>query len=64
LSILKGGDDEEPEIKIESVIFLVDAGTEGFKGNIRVVTPGLSSCIDCNVELFPPEIKVSLFYVL
>ena len=30
------------------------------RGNIRVVTPGMSSCIDCNVELFPPEIRVPM----
>lgn len=70
---------EEPLLDPSSVVFLVDSGTEGFKGffffslslvdsshafvwpgNIRVVTPGISSCIDCNVELFPPEVKVPL----
>lgn len=56
-----GADDgDEQNVDPESVIFLVDTGTEGFKGNVRVVTPHFSSCIDCNVELFPPEVKVPL----
>lgn len=57
-----GDDDADTvqQVDPESVIFLVDSGTEGFKGNVRVVTPHFSSCIDCNVELFPPEVKVPL----
>lgn len=41
------GNDAEPLVDPGSVIFLVDSGTEGFKGNVRVITPGISSCIDC-----------------
>lgn len=52
--------DSDAVVDPSSVIFLVDSGTEGLRGNIRVVTPGQSSCIDCNVELFPPEVKVPL----
>ncbi len=55
---MAGGEESAPVVNPESVIFLVDSGTEGLRGNIRVVTPGMSSCIDCNVELFPPEVKV------
>ena len=66
---------EDAVLDMSSVIFLVDSGTEGFRGNIRVITPGIlsfvcfvpsskrqgmSSCIDCNVEMFPPEVKIPL----
>ena len=61
---MQGGDDEEeedePVVDPSSIIFMVDSGTEGLRGNIRVITPGMSSCIDCNVELFPPEIRVPI----
>jgi ubiquitin-activating enzyme E1 C len=57
---MEGGDESAAVVDPSSIIFLVDSGTEGLRGNIRVVTPGMSSCIDCNVELFPPEVKVPL----
>ncbi|CAG5983646.1 unnamed protein product [Menidia menidia] len=40
-----------------SVIPLIDGGTEGFKGNARVIFPGMSACIDCTLELYPPQIN-------
>lgn len=58
----EGADDQdaEPMLDVESVIFMIDSGTEGFKGNVRVIIPSQSSCIDCNAEMFPPEVKVPL----
>ncbi|KRT83758.1 hypothetical protein AMK59_3609, partial [Oryctes borbonicus] len=43
-----------------SIIPLVDGGTEGFKGNARVILPGLSACIDCTLDLYPPQITYPL----
>uniref|UniRef100_A0A3B5BC35 NEDD8-activating enzyme E1 catalytic subunit n=1 Tax=Stegastes partitus TaxID=144197 RepID=A0A3B5BC35_9TELE len=40
-----------------SVIPLIDGGTEGFKGSARVIFPGMSACIDCTLELYPPQIN-------
>lgn len=54
------GDSGAAVVDPSSIIFLVDSGTEGLRGNIRVITPGNSSCTECNVELFPPEIRVPL----
>lgn len=39
-----------------SVIPMVDGGTEGFKGNARVIVPGMSACIECTLDLYPPQV--------
>ncbi|OXU22880.1 hypothetical protein TSAR_007106 [Trichomalopsis sarcophagae] len=43
-----------------SIIPFVDGGTEGFKGNVRVVIPGLTPCIECTLDLYPPQITYPL----
>ena len=40
-----------------SVIPLIDGGTEGFKGNVRVVLPGISACVECTLDLYPPQVS-------
>lgn len=39
---------------------MIDAGTEGFKAHTRVVFAGVTSCLECTVELWPPTEKVPL----
>uniref|UniRef100_T1J860 NEDD8-activating enzyme E1 catalytic subunit n=1 Tax=Strigamia maritima TaxID=126957 RepID=T1J860_STRMM len=40
-----------------TVIPMVDGGTEGFKGNARIILPGMSACIECTLDLFPPQVN-------
>lgn len=51
---------EDSMLDQSSVIPLVDGGTEGFKGNARVILPGLTPCIECTLDLFPPQINFPL----
>ncbi|KAI8424398.1 hypothetical protein MSG28_002915 [Choristoneura fumiferana] len=57
-SLLQYNDDGS--LDQSSVIPLVDGGTEGFKGNARVILPGMSACIECTLDLYPPQITFPL----
>ncbi|CAF3180042.1 unnamed protein product [Rotaria socialis] len=49
--------DENNQVVPTSIIPLIDGGTEGFKGNARVIMHGYTSCIECTLDLFPPQVN-------
>uniref|UniRef100_A0A0K0D0K9 NEDD8-activating enzyme E1 catalytic subunit n=1 Tax=Angiostrongylus cantonensis TaxID=6313 RepID=A0A0K0D0K9_ANGCA len=51
---------EDGRVVTTTVIPLIDGGTEGFKGNARVIYPKMSACIDCTLDLFPPQVNFPL----
>jgi len=53
-------DEETDELDKSTIVPLIDGGTEGFKGNARVIYPGVTACIDCTLDLFPPQVNFPL----
>ncbi|KAL3311231.1 NEDD8-activating protein uba3, partial [Cichlidogyrus casuarinus] len=52
--------DKEGKPDPGTVIPLVDGGTEGFKGNCLVVLHGLTGCLECTLDLYPPQVNFPL----
>jgi len=50
-------DDVEP---LDLVKPLIDGGTEGFKGQARVILPSISSCLECQLDMHVPRAAVPL----
>uniref|UniRef100_UPI0035900A63 NEDD8-activating enzyme E1 catalytic subunit isoform X2 n=1 Tax=Myxine glutinosa TaxID=7769 RepID=UPI0035900A63 len=48
---------KDGQLDTSSIVPMIDGGTEGFKGNARVLLPGVSACIDCTLDLYPPQIN-------
>ncbi|KAJ3437063.1 nedd8-activating enzyme e1 catalytic subunit [Anaeramoeba flamelloides] len=54
-SLLEFDTDGNPDMS--TMIPLIDGGSEGFKGQVRVIFPGFGSCFECQMDAFPPQQK-------
>jgi len=42
------------------IVPMVDGGTEGFKGNSRIICPTMTACLECNLDLYPKQVVYPL----
>lgn len=47
--------DDDGTVDLETVIPLIDGGTEGLQGQARVVLPRQTSCLECSLSLYPKD---------
>lgn len=52
--------EDDGNVNQATIIPIVDGGTEGFKGSARVILPGVTACIECNLDLYPPQVTYPL----
>ncbi len=52
--------DEAQNPKAETVRALIDGGTEGFRGQARVIWPYKSACFECTMDSLTPQTKYNL----
>ncbi|KYF45365.1 NEDD8-activating enzyme E1 catalytic subunit, partial [Toxoplasma gondii ARI] len=52
--------DQNGDVELQSCIPLLDGGSEGLKGQARCIFPFVTSCFECSLQSFPPQVRKPL----
>jgi len=52
--------DEHGDINPDTIIPFIDGGTEGLRGQSRIILPKITPCFECTIESFPPQKAIPL----
>ncbi|KAI1714592.1 thiF family domain-containing protein [Ditylenchus destructor] len=51
-------DNGQPDFS--TIVLMIDGGTEGFKGHSRIIIPYITPCVECTLDLYPPQVNFPL----
>lgn len=52
--------DSDGKIILDAAPLLLDGGTEGLRGQMRLCVAGVTACYECGIEMLAPQVRLNL----